>query len=84
MIVEFLLDIVKAVLLFLIGLFPELPDMSSIVEFFDPLYQVYMQMNSFISVKLVAGCVLFFFILSNIEFIWGIIMWVVRKIPGEK
>ncbi len=84
MIVEFLLDIVKAVLLFLIGLFPELPDMSSIVEFFDPLFQVYMQVDSFISVKLVAGCVIFFFILSNIEFIWGIIMWVVRKIPGEK
>ncbi len=84
MIVELILDVVKAVLLFLIGLFPELPDMSELLGFFEPVFELYLNVDAFISVKVLGSCVLFLIIFCNIEFIWGIVMWVLRKIPGEK
>lgn len=82
MIVSLLMDAIRSVILFLIGLFPALPDMSSLTEYFDPVFQLYGNVDSFISVKLLGVCVVFIFLFSNAEMIWGVIMWVVRKIPG--
>lgn len=82
MIIEALLNLLKVVLLFLIGLFPALPDMSGLISFFDSVFQLYLNVDSFVSVQLVGICIVLIFLFSNIEVIWGIVMWVVKKIPG--
>lgn len=82
MIVKLLMDLLKFLLLFVISLFPALPDMSGLIQSLDSVLSVLKSINFVVSVSLVGWCVSFLFIFSNIEFIWSIIMWVVRKIPG--
>lgn len=82
MIVKLLLEIVKGVLLFIIGLFPALPDMSFLVQPLTAVTDLFVVINSFVSVRLVGFCLSVLVVFANIDFIWSIIMWVVRKIPG--
>lgn len=82
MIIEGILVVVKGVILFIVNLFPTLPDMDFLSTSFQPLVNVMATINSFVSVSLFAGCCVAFIVFMNIDFIWSIIMWVVRKIPG--
>lgn len=82
MIIESILNLVKAFLLFLIGLFPKLPDFVDSGGYLDKLAEVVSYADIFCDLKVVLANLLLCFVCSNIRFIWGAIMWVVRKIPG--
>lgn len=82
MILKGILDLLKAFLLFIIGLFPTLPDMSWLIGTISPVVQVFASLNMVVDVGVLSLCIGLLFLFSNIEFVWGIIMWVVRKIPG--
>lgn len=82
MIVELLLDLVKSAILFIIRLFPTLPEMDFLTDSLDAVLSVLVAIDSFVSVRLFSICVVFLFAFTHIEFIWSIIMWVIRKIPG--
>ena len=38
--------------------------------------------NMFISVSLLSRCVIIVLIVYNLKFVWSILMWLIRKIPG--
>lgn len=82
MIVEAIFNLIKALVLFIIGLFPTLPDMSFLSSSIQPVINVLASIDSFVSVPLVAGCFVALIVFMNIDFVWSIIMWVIRKIPG--
>lgn len=82
MVVELLCNLLKLFLLFIISLFPELPDMQALSNSVSAVSDVLISVNSFISVRLVGGCGLALFLFTNADFVWSIIMWVVKKIPG--
>ena len=82
MILEAIFNLIKAVILFIINLFPAMPDMSFLSQSVQPMVSVLASIDSFVSVSLLAWCLLTIIAFMNIEFIWSVIMWVVKKIPG--
>lgn len=81
MIIESIMNIMKSFILFIIGLFPELPDTSMLFSLTEPLREVLTSANMFIDVGVVCSCVLILLVVYNIGFLWSVVMWVVRKIP---
>lgn len=82
MILEGILNLVKGVLLSVISLFPALPDMSFLSQSVSDLLNLFVLIDSVVSVRLVGSCFTALFVFTNIDLIWSVIMWVVRKIPG--
>lgn len=82
MIIEGIMNVLQAVILFIISLFPKLPDMSFLSQSVESVTSVLCAVDAFISVELVGFCLGVLFVFTHIDFIWSIIMWVIRKIPG--
>lgn len=82
MIIEFFCDIFFALAKFLIGLFPVFPDFSGLNVSLSPLFYVIKFVNLFISVPTVGRCLMILLVVYNLKFIWSIISWLIRKIPG--
>lgn len=82
MILEFIMNIIKAFLLFIISLFPVLPDMTSFINLIAPIVEVLAQVNHLIDIRVLSACLVALILMANAELIWGVIMWVIRKIPG--
>ncbi len=82
MLIETIMGWLKDFVLFLISLLPEIPDLSGLKPFVDALFQCYVNLDSFISIRACCICVVALILIYNVQFIWGVIMWVVRKIPG--
>lgn len=82
MIVELIMDLLKFFLLLIIGLFPKLPDMSWLTGLITPVISVIAKLDSFVDVGTLGLCILILLLFSSADLIWGVIMWVVRKIPG--
>lgn len=82
MIVELIMNLLKFFLLFIIGLFPKLPDMSWLTGLITPVVSVIAKLDNFVDVGTLGLCVLVLLLFSGADLIWGVIMWVIRKIPG--
>ena len=82
MIISAIFNLIKATILFVIGLFPALPDLSFLAQSIQPFIDLLHGINLFVSVPLLGFCLGVLFVVWNIDFFWSIIMWVVRKIPG--
>ncbi len=82
MILEFIMNIIKAFLLFIISLFPVLPDMTSFINLIAPIVEVLAQVNHLIDIRVLSACLVAMILMANAELILGVIMWVIRKIPG--
>lgn len=81
MIIESVMNLFKSFILFVIGLFPTLPDSSSLYGFLEPLKSVFSVADMFIDVRVVMTCFLITLLVYNVKFIWSVVMWVIRKIP---
>lgn len=82
MILEFVMNLLKVFLLAVIGLFPTLPSMDWLIGGIDPIFEVIGLVDHVVSIRTLALCFGVLLVVSNIQFVWGIIMWVIRKIPG--
>lgn len=82
MILEFVMNLLKVFLLAVIGLFPTLPSMDWLIGGIDPVFEVIGLVDHVVSIRTLALCFGVLLVASNIQFVWGIIMWVIRKIPG--
>lgn len=80
MIIEFICNVLAAVLLGVIKLFPALPKIDT--SFLDDVIRALSLIDTFISLRVLSGCFLVVFLFMNIQTIWSVIMWVVRKLPG--
>lgn len=82
MILEFIMNVLKSFLLFVIGLFPSIPDASWLYGSLSPVVKVIASVDSFVDVGTVGLCLSLMLVFMHIDVVWGIIMWVIRKIPG--
>jgi hypothetical protein len=82
MIVEFFCNAIFFILGFLINLFPRFPSFKSLEISLQPVYYVLNFVNHFINLKVVSMGLIIILLVYNIKFVWSIIMWLVRKIPG--
>lgn len=80
MIIEAILNAMFAVILGVVNLFPTLPKIE--ITFLDGIFQVFSLVDTFVSLKTVSYCLVTVFFFMNIEVVWSVIMWVVRKIPS--
>ena len=80
MIVQGVLSLVKLLLSGLFAIIPDIPafDTGSLDGFFDIIQTA----NAFIDFKAVGICLGVILVIYNINFIWSLVMWVIRKIPG--
>ena len=81
MIIEFLLDMLKSVILFGISLLPELPFFGFLTGI-GGFVEVLLKASIFIDMGVFASCLGVWFILYNFEFVYAILEWVWKKIPG--
>lgn len=65
------MNILKSFFLFIIGLFPSLPDMTGLIGTVAPVARVLGAVDHFVDLGVVAACVAALFVFANVEFIWG-------------
>ena len=82
MIIEGVLNVIKTFLLFLIGLFPEIPRIVDNSSYLTSVAEAIRYANLFCNLTVVVGCIGIIFAVYNAQAIWSAVMWVVRKIPG--
>jgi hypothetical protein len=80
MIIEAILNVLVSLLLGVIGLFPSFPHIR--FDFLDGVVRVLSLADTFVSLGVLSVCFAVVLVLQNAHVIWGVIMWVVRKIPG--
>jgi hypothetical protein len=80
MIVEVVYGIITSLIIGIINLFPKIPAIDT--SGLDGIFNVLSLLDTFVSLRVVSVCFVVVFVFMNAQIIWGIIMWVVRKIPG--
>lgn len=81
MALRMIMELIKALLLGLLSLIPELPSVDWAGSL-DSIRNVLVSVNMFISLPVLGNCLLAVLVCYNARMIWSVIMWVVRKIPG--
>lgn len=82
MIVKLLMELLKALILLVLGLFPRLPDFAFMRGYIQSFVDLIHAANLAISIPVAGTCLLLIIICYNLRAVWSVIMWVVRKIPG--
>lgn len=82
MIVEGFLAVIKFIVNGLIAMLPTIPAVN--ISYLDGVFQVLSMTDLIVNVRVLAVCLGVLFIFMNAQLIWGVIMWVVRKIPSIK
>ena len=82
MITELICNVFFGVAGFIVGIIPKFPSFNSLNATLSPIFYVLKFVNLFISVKALGTCCLIVLVVYNIKFIWSILMWLIRKIPG--
>lgn len=67
---------------FFVGLFPVFPSFGNLRVSQGPMLAVVAEFGRFADLRTLSICLLLILIVYNIKFVWSIIMWIVRKIPG--
>ena len=80
MIIQALLSAIRFLVIALISLLPPIPTIR--LDFLDGVFQLLSLTDLLVDVRVLASCIAVLLFVMNIQFFWGLIMWVVRKIPG--
>ena len=80
MIIEAIMNVIAFVILGVIKLFPTIPQIDT--SFLDGIIRVFSLIDTFVSLRVLSGCIVVFLVVMNLRTIWSVIMWVVRKIPS--
>lgn len=79
MIVEAFLNVIKYLVLGVISVLPTIPKLE--FSQLDGVFKMLSVTDLIIDVRVLAACLGVLILVVNIQLIWGVIMWVVRKIP---
>lgn len=82
MIIEGLLYVIKFIVLGIINMLPTMPSFS--ISYLDSVFNVLSMTDLILNVRVLAVCLSILFIVTNAQLIYGLIMWVVRKLPFVK
>lgn len=82
MIIEGLLAVIKFIVLGIINMLPTIPSFS--ISYLDGVFNVLSMTDLILNVRVMAVCLSILFVVTNAQLIYGVIMWVVRKLPFVK
>lgn len=82
MIIKAIMELLKALILFIIGIFPALPEITFLDGFVKGIRALIGSIDAFVSVSVLSSCLLLILLFYNARALWSLVMWVVRKIPG--
>lgn len=82
MIVEGFLAVIKFIVLGIINMLPTIPTIN--IGYLDGVFMALSMTGLLINVGVVATCIGVLFLVMNAQLIFGVIMWVVRKLPFVK
>lgn len=82
MILEFLCNIIFALAFLFVKLIPKFPSFQKLNVSLSPLFYIIKLINMFIPIQVLGSCLLMVLVVYNIKFVWSILMWLIRKIPG--
>lgn len=82
MIIEFFCNILFTLVRFFLNIIPRFPSFESLNVSLAPLFYVIRFVNVFISLRVVSIGLVLVLIVYNIKFVWSILMWLIKKIPG--
>lgn len=80
MIIEAIFNVLAFLIIGFINLFPTVPKIKT--DGLEGVFNILSLLDSFINLRVVSVCLVTIYVFMNAQIIWGIIMWVVRKIPG--
>lgn len=82
MIIKLLMELLKALIMLVISLFPTMPAVSWLSDFVANFAKMMQSIGIFISLPTVSLCFVLIMLCYNARAIWSLVMWVIRKIPG--
>lgn len=82
MVLQAILEALKSLILFVVGLFPRLPDVSFIRSYVFSFVELARSVNMVLDLKVVGSCFTLILLVYNARAVWSVIIWAVRKIPG--
>lgn len=82
MITQLLCDLFFWLADFFVGLLPTFPSFSGLRQSQGPTLAMIAEIGRFLDLRTLSVCLLLVLIVYNIRFVWSLIMWIVRKIPG--
>lgn len=82
MITEFLCNIFFWLANFFISLFPTFPSFGDLRISQSPMLLAVGEFGRFVDLRVLSTCLLILLVVYNIKFVWSILMWIIRKIPG--
>ncbi len=83
MIVRAIMEALKALVLFILGLFPDLPEFTFLEDFAKTFAEIVQSVNAFVDIKVLGVCLVCILLCCHARAIWSVVIWVIRKIPGE-
>lgn len=82
MILAFVCNIFFALCHLFLNLLPKFPSFEALNVNLSPVFYVIKFINAFINIRVVGMGLVIVLIIYNLKFVWSILMWLVRKIPG--
>lgn len=79
MITEAIVNVLVFIVLGVVKLFPTIPEID--LSFMDGLIRVLSLVDSFVSLRVLAACLVTLFVFMHLSTVWSMVMWVVRKLP---
>ncbi|RPF41879.1 hypothetical protein EDD70_3005 [Hydrogenoanaerobacterium saccharovorans] len=82
MLLEWICNIFFSLAYFVLKLIPSFPQVDGLNISMSPLFYVLGFINNFVSLRVVSGCLLTVLVVFNCKYVWSLICWVIKKIPG--
>ena len=80
MIIEAIFNAIAFIVIGIVNLFPTIPAIDT--SFLSGFFRILSLLDTFVSLRILSACMVIVFIFMNIQTVWNVIMWVVRKLPG--
>ena len=82
MVFKLLFDLIFGAVDLIVGLIPAFPSFSGLNVTLQPIFYIVDFVNLFVDIPMAARCLLLLLVVYNARFIWSILVWLVKKIPG--
>lgn len=82
MIIELICNVFFFLANLLVSILPTFPSFERFNVDLSPFFAVIKLVNTFVDIRVLGACLVIVLFIYNIKFVWSILMWLIRKIPG--
>lgn len=82
MILRFFFDLLFGVVSLVVALLPTLPSMAGLNVSLGPIFYITNFLNLFIDLPMLGYCLITLLVVYNAKFAFGILRWLLAKLPG--